>query len=110
MGNLVPRLHLLPELIQRSRMIQRIRVGLGCSGKKEPQEKEGNEKKAKARAKAIKYHDFEDVLHHRLQHRPLEDRSLEALDLSKELVQDTNWILTTMKEKRKKEKMQQGYD
>ena len=50
-----------------------------------------------------RYYEFEDVLHHRFLHRPLEDRSesAEILDLSKELVQDTNWMLDCLKEKGK---------
>merc|ERR1739838_1120789 len=52
-----------------------------------------------------KYHELEDKLHHRLNNRPLERRSetTEVLDLSKAMVQDTNWMLTIMREKRHKD-------
>ena len=51
-----------------------------------------------------KYHLFEDRLHQRLEHRPLEERSesAEVLDLSKELVQDTNWIRDQLDQRNRK--------
>ena len=43
-----------------------------------------------------RYHHFEDVLHQRLLHRQLQDRSqvAQVLDLSKELVQSTKLMQT----------------
>ena len=42
------------------------------------------------------YHVFEDVLHQRLLHKQLEERCevAEVLEMSKEMVQDTNLMLT----------------
>ena len=46
-----------------------------------------------------RYYAFEDELHQRLLHKQLEERSesAEVLDLSKELVQDTNSMLGKIK-------------